>query len=744
MICAIFACSKKTGVRLIPQLARYIFATLICVFALLEVTSAQQVFDRRITTVNGMGLAVTNTGTIGKPDVRNNPGGDPSMEYPRDTGTEHLFEAGIWIAGIRDGSILLSSSSVTNPSGYSTGTPGFEFTNDGRRIEERSSLPESELFSPFSISHQDFLLQFSDRRTAVITGTGSIPIRGHDQPMLIDVNMEVYSWNFGFTEAFSIIRYDLENTSSFTYDSVWVGLYGDIVVRNVNTTLEGGGAFFNKNGIGYLDSLYTTYAFDAGSADDPKVNTYGGMSIIGSDYRDEYFHPSNPDTASLIAEGLPVPVINPNYWLFSAGSGLFVAPANDQERYLRMTEPLPLDEPTLAGTDAPDFTNRELLRTAGRTANGNFISLISLGPFPEWSPGETITVYTAWVAGLMPEAFQGLSGTNLDDTPQSRRIFEENIDWVYRTFRGEDTNNNGKLDAGEDVNENGMLDRFLIPEPPSVPNMRVELDQGRAIIYWDNSAEFSVDPVSGEQDFEGYRVYRSELGDDLAGTISQNANLIQQWDLPGNAAGFNNGLDDIRLETPYSAPDGNVYHYSYEVTGLLSGWQYLFAVTAFDGGSTTIDLPELETSVGANAVRVFPGTAVNDNFGSDSKEYKVGVYPNPYRVNAAWDGGTSFTRKVMFYNLPQRAQIRVYTLAGDIVAELDHDAATYQGDTRWFDDLSVANEPGQPQRRIVAGGEHAWDLLTDSRQNLTTGLYLYTVKDMDSGDVQRGKLAIIK
>ena len=91
----------------------------------------------------------------------------------------------------------------------------------------------------------------------------------------------------------------------------------------------------------------------------------------------------------------------------------------------------------------------------------------------------------------------------------------------------------------------------------------------------------------------------------------------------------------------------------------------------------------------------------------------------------------------MFYNLPSQAEVRIYTLAGEIVATLEHDAATYNGDSRWFNDFSSDN-------RIMPGGEHAWDLLSEANQNLTTGLYLFTVKDKTSGEMQRGKFAVIK
>jgi len=43
-----------------------------------------------------------------------------------------------------------------------------------------------------------------------------------------------------------------------------------------------------------------------------------------------------------------------------------------------------------------------------------------------------------------------------------------------------------------------------------------------------------------------------------------------------------------------------------------------------------------------------------------------------------------------------------------------------------------------------SGGEHAWDLVTTDDQALATGLYLYTVEDLQTDEIQKGKFAVIK
>lgn len=666
---------------------------------------SQQVFDRKATTVNNMGLSVTNVGTYGRPNVRNQPSGLPSLEYPRGTGTEHMFEAGIWIGAVRaGGATLVSSAAITTSStAYSPGASGFEFSNDGTIILEQSSLPESPLFSPLAVSHQDLVAEFSDRRTIV----GAVPIANHQEPLFADVKQEVYSWNFGFTENLSIVKYTITNTSDDAWDSVHVGIYADMVVRNVNTTLETGTNFFNKTGLGYLDDLYATYSFDANSNDNPSLNTYASVVVLGSEYRGMDFHPKYADTIDTLQ--YRVPKVRPTFWQFGAGTGNYAGPTDDLERFDRMASDWPLD------------AERETLRS--NTPPSSIKQMISIGPFPRLEANETVTVYFAFVAALKPQEFQtAAAASKSTDNDITRAPLVDGIDWAYRLFEGQE--------------ENGVRRRFLVPEPPRVPKLKVELEEGKTVLYWDAGSQSSIDPVSSEMDFEGYRIYRTNIGDDLTGAISTNAQLIREFDIPGNEYGFNTGFNSVRLGTPATFPgDTTLYYYRYEIDGMLNGWQYLFAVTAYDRGGDGV--PSLETSINANAVRVFPGTGINDSFSSDDAEFQVGVYPNPYRINAAWDGTTPFTRKIMFYNLPAKAEIRVYTLAGEIVATLNHDAATYIGDTRWFNDFSV-------NRRLMPGGEHAWDLLSDANQNLTTGLYLYTVHDNATGHVQTGKIVIIK
>jgi hypothetical protein len=713
-------------------------ALLLCLLLFAAPTVQAQVpFEEAQHDVGNVGLTMTNAGFIGRSNVRNTPTGAPSFEYPLNSGVEHLFEAGLWIGAVQrsTGRITVRSGAITSGGGYSAGAGGYEM-NPIAPITRRSSLPSSPFFFPGATSHEDLTTAYTDT-FRVVPGTQT-PVSGFGERLGLRVDQRSYAYSFPFAETFVIVTFDITNFSESALDSIYVGLYHDLVVRNVNTTTDAGGAFFNKGGLGYLDSLYTSYAFNAGGAE-PTINTYGAISYLGGSYTDPqtgqtlFAVPSNDDLFD--AAGLPTPGVTPRWWLFSGATDPDLSrPTDDLDRYTRMGVPFP-DSTQYASQGAYQTALAnwyETLRTGGQTGQGNWLGLTSVGPFRTLEPGQSMSATFAFVAARKPDEFQNDAG-KVVDTPESRSLLVDNIGWARRTFGGEDRDYDGVLDPGEDVNGNGELDRFLIPEPPDAPNVRVELDAGQVTVYWDRTAERSRDPVTGERDFEGYSIYRSVLGSDRGGDPLGDAILAATFDRDGNDAGFNTGFEAIELETPRTfAGDTTQYAYAYTFDGLNSGWQYGVSVTAFDIGDAAVGLPQFESSRVANAVRVFPGTPAREG-----DEMNVGVYPNPYRVNASWDGAGTRDRKLYFYNLPPRAEIRIYTTAGEIVDRFDHDSGSYSGDIRWFDTFSGPE-------RVVAGGEHAWDVLSNANLNVATGLYLYSVRDLDTGRVQTGRFALIK
>jgi hypothetical protein len=271
--------------------------------------------------------------------------------------------------------------------------------------------------------------------------------------------------------------------------------------------------------------------------------------------------------------------------------------------------------------------------------------------------------------------------------------------------------------------------------------MVVDVDDQVVTVYWQSNAENFIDPISREADFEGYRIYgaRKTVNDS-----NEEFTLLGEFDLALTehmGIGYNTGFEYIRIINEFGDQDsveidGNVYHYKFVNNHVKNGWLNYYAVTAYDRGDPDANLASLESSTYANRQYVYPGVKPD----AANWEGNPSVYPNPYKGQARWDGYGSRAQMIWFSNLPRKAEIRIFTLAGDLVDILDHDQE-YQGS-----DVYNIDEYKTPQ---LSGGEHAWDLITRDDQAIASGLYLFTVKNLDNeslsyGKVKEGKFLIIK
>src|SRR5262249_37589253 len=161
------------------------------------------------------------------------------------------------------------------------------------------------------------------------------------------------------------------------------------------------------------------------------------------------------------------------------------------------------------------------------------------------------------------------------------------------------------------------------------------------------------------------------------------------------------------LRILYEQPLYPVGRYAFTDPEVLNGFDYLYAVTSRyevnervpTGGLKTI---ELESPIDASFDRrVVPRAEARPGAGS------VWVVPNPYRGWADWNrpstAGDAFTRHIDFMGLPREiATVKIWTLAGDLVQQLEHDGRS-------------------------GNGELPWNLVTRNGQEAVSGVYLFTV-----------------
>ena len=707
---------------------------------ILPKTVAEDVFDK-FTSVGQLGVTITNFGVLGNGWNQINGKILPSCQYRQQTEilreqVEHFSFAGLWIGGTVNGERRVSTAIVDGV--FESGQTGFEFipVTGIEILSSISSTAEDSMaryFSPNAISHQDFIIEFKD------FGTGpddDIGIPEH-KPLGIKVHLESYAWNFTFADAFVILNYTITNESENTIKNLFVGIWADVSVANMNYTniYEPGGGFTwydnldgfdeSKDESGFTRDIAYQYDVDG---DDGWAQSYIGFTVLGGSVPRPYFSSHY------------------NQWVWSSTNSEdypeYIMPMNDFDRYVQIS------------TDVPKGSG-DLYTSVGYPNQANsWLMMLSAGPFGsqptnedssawELLPGDSCNVVFAIVAARW-------NGGG-DDSANRRANLHVNADWAQKAYHGEDKNRNNRLDDGEDTNGNGKMDRYILPEPPPVPNMTVDVGDQVVTVYWEDNAEDFIDPISREKDFEGYRIYgaRKTFGDELAeftllGEFDREIFTVLLEDGTVNTIniGYNTGFEAIRITNGNGDPDSilineRYYHYQYINKGIKNGWLNYYSVTAYDRGDPDANLGSLESSVFVNRKYVYPGIkSIKDDWSADP-----GVYPNPYRGQAIWEGFGSRKKMIWFTNLPGKAEIRIFTLAGDLVDILQHDELTYKGQ-----DMQNIDENKSPQ---FSGGEHAWNLITRHDQAIASGLYLFTVENQDPesslfGAIKEGKFLIIK
>jgi hypothetical protein len=167
------------------------------------------------------------------------------------------------------------------------------------------------------------------------------------------------------------------------------------------------------------------------------------------------------------------------------------------------------------------------------------------------------------------------------------------------------------------------------------------------------------------------------------------------------------------------------------------GVEYYIAVTAWDRGIPKNNLQSLESGrdADANMKVFFPGPQASSSMDN------IYVVPNPYIGQSSFDGRRENdekgdkSRRIWFVNIPEKCTIKVFTLAGDLVDVIKHDGNQSED----IITISKAAYSG-----VAASGIASWDLLSRNNQIIAAGVYLYSVKDADSGDISVGKFVLIK
>jgi len=509
----------------------------------------------------------------------------------------------------------------------------------------------------------------------------------------VDVAHESMVWSFPKYDDFIIHEYTITNTGDTPLDNLYFG-----VRVACWPTMKGDGAIIGNgnftwnidNKYGWNEDYDFYYVYDDRSfrwEDEVPLEFNFGPGPETGDIGDpaDLFDP-NAKTHELLAPGYMAIVC-----LDSAGANVY----QNIGQFLGQQPPFegqvePEDIVPRLGTHTPSEILEKITHQQPRLSwdeahelgvegGSKYLRMpevmVTCGPYNDIPPGGSVTVVFAEVLGEMDRAKivqGGVENVKLLATESKEALFE-NVKNCFELY------NNG----------------YMIDDPPPMTPTNGENSLtltpigGGVKVEWTPIPDTYTDPVSGVNDLEGYRVYRS------------NYFVIGPWEL----------IADIKVEDA-SIENGMI---TYSDQGLSLGVGYYYTVTSYDENGNE------SGKVNANRYPVYALRPPNLEFPQN-----VYVVPNPFRQHSGLLG-TGEALRMEFIGLPAQCTIRIYTLAGELVRKIEHDDGS--GSQSWGSILKLDYQVNK------------WMMY------VAPGVYIYYIESNvpeHEGETYIGKFAIIK
>lgn len=379
------------------------------------------------------------------------------------------------------------------------------------------------------------------------------------------------------------------------------------------------------------------------------------------------------------------------------------------------------------------ITTPDIQPQLGNNGKRHNIFTFTYGPY-DLAPGDSLRFVVAEIAGVMDFDAVNTGAQYRNENPEgifpdsTLAALERNADLARKAVKW-----------GFGATVDGMPIAADAPEPPPAPdvdavNASKGTDEAAIAVTWGTIAEETTIQdgsggvfYDGLADLDGYRVYRSR---DFQ-YVSENEDPVLRgadWNL----------LVDIPKSEFSQYFDQDLGRYSYVDEDVDFGFRYSYYVSAYNSdpgpwtsvnGTVVNDLPELAS---ADIEWYAPGdpnrlnrTPPTSAAAGPVTSLDIYVVPNPYVYNDTQRSfGIDDPFRIEFRNLPEKATIRIYTIAGDLVRTIEHG----------------------PDERGNLSGSAVWNQKTDSGLLVAPGLYIYHIesKGEDVSGAVTGKLMIVR
>ncbi len=668
--------------------------------------------------------------------------------------------------------------------------PGPANDDGDSRVDEdwlngRDDDDDGQIDEDFSaIGQQMFSCWYTDDQA---TATALYP---EHTPMNLHVRQETYQWSDGEFDDFVGVRYYVTNQGNRFLTNVCLGIYADV---DAGPRIYGN--YHMDDRVGFWDGIRCAtigkydmpvrvkvgYVFDD-NGDNGKTRGYFGIVLLG--HTTGLFVPSGTiyHRAFRAFQGL----------LPYASGG---KPTNDFERYDALSSPeidedqeKPGDYTILlsvgpfgllppGGTLVFDIAYVCGEGLEGMLKNAANAAIVHNGYWfdkdRKSSTGKNgrETPIPGKIKAWDPDACDGVEEKL---TAEKGEIIWSNIDCAEERWRWSYMNCYARsayfsnYQTGVDGRETQVF--WITDSPPPPPKMRVVPGDNKVTIFWDNLSELVPDVMTGWRDFEGYQIWRADgwhrpIGTtvasgpstdlwflyefrDLINSVPPNIDFKKPfirggwqyeplmnlqdresllrmfeetlWQHPLDAVLCPSGLsnevcDTLEALARYNLGfQGGREYYIFVDDKAINGVPYFYSVVAYDRKRISRKQGEgnLYNSPATNFKFVTPQSNAQVPEKFDKRD--VYVVPNPvteenlegWRLEPNNSDPTGV--KLEFRNLPKcRSTVRIFTIAGDLVQTLYHDGRD-------------------------GNGSLPWNLLSRNGQDITNGVYLYSVEPWDS------------
>lgn len=414
----------------------------------------------------------------------------------------------------------------------------------------------------------------------------------------VEIECRYYQWSNPLAEDIIFLIYKVTNKSEKELKNVIFGMWGDPHIGGPSDWADDL-SFFDRD-------INMVYAWDADGLSDVAGKTpgYFGYKFLES--------PGDPhdgidnDNDGMIDESRSDGIDNDSDWDIDkddvgldglpntgdAGEGDGMPTAGDPfdiripgEPNFEWTDLDEADMVGLTGFKAPPFLAQNAARnddyfytnfltpgefdTSNSNTPGDYIFLYSSGPF-DFPAGEARRFSIALLVG---QSFEDLTLNALT----AQEIYERNYEFA---------------------------------KPPEKPNVVAVPGDEKVMLYWDDVAESSLDPLTEKYDFEGYVIYRSTDPQFLDQQTITDANgsrfLFEPLTMAtGAPARFDLDNEYSGLSTvPYTGRGvfynlGNntgIRHTFVDSNNVINGQEYYYAVVSYDHGDDSLKIAPVECS----------------------------------------------------------------------------------------------------------------------------------------------------